>query len=114
MDKDKQKIIDQILLWTEEEVAEMLKQYNKKHTDVFKKEVAKLYATEIEKKLIENGIVCCCKYCGSINFTRRGKDIVLNYKDFKKLPHQNMPTIHSFHNKNRALNLSSRPYVIAI
>ena len=38
MDKDKQKITDQILLWTEEEVAEMLKQYNKKHTDVFKKE----------------------------------------------------------------------------
>ena len=74
MDKDKQKITDQILLWTEEEVAEMLKQYNKKHTDVFKKEVAKLYATEIEKKLIENGIVCCCKNCGSINFTRRGKD----------------------------------------
>ena len=74
MDKDKQKITDQILLWTEEEVAEMFKQYNKKHTDVFKKEVAKLYATEIEKKLIENGIVCCCKNCGSINFTRRGKD----------------------------------------
>ena len=59
MDKEKQKITDQILLWTEEEVAEMLKQYNKKHTDVFKKEVAKLYATEIEKKLIENGIVSC-------------------------------------------------------
>lgn len=74
MDKDKQKITDQVLLWTEEEVAEMLKQYNKKHTDVFKKEVAKLYATEIEKKLIENGIVSCCKHCGSINFTRRGKD----------------------------------------
>ena len=74
MEKQKQKIIDQILLWTEEEVAEMLKQYGKKHHTVMKKELAKLYSSEMEQKLIENGTVSCCRNCGSIDFTKDGRN----------------------------------------
>ena len=74
MEKQMHKIIDQILLWNEEEVAEILKQYGKKHHTVMKKELAKLYSSEMEQKLIENGTVSCCRHCGSIDFTKDGRN----------------------------------------
>lgn len=70
---DKPKIAEQILSWSEDEVAELLKLYDKKHITQHKKDIAKLTASEMERKLIENGINSACPYGGSIAITRRGR-----------------------------------------
>ena len=74
MDKQKKKIAEQILSWSEDDVAELLKLYDKKHITQHKKDIAKLTASKMERKLIENGINSACPHCGSIAITRRGRD----------------------------------------
>ena len=46
MDKQKKKIAEQILSWSEDDVAELLKLYDKKHITQHKKDIAKLTASE--------------------------------------------------------------------
>ena len=41
MDKQKKKIAEQILSWSEDEVAELLKLYDKKHITQHKKDISK-------------------------------------------------------------------------
>jgi len=74
MDKQKRKIAEQVLSWSEDEVAELLKLYDKKHYTQHKQDIAKLTASEMERKLLENGINSSCPYCESTNITKRGRD----------------------------------------
>ncbi len=74
MDKQKQKILDQILLWEAEDIEELLKQYGKKHHSLMKEELARLYSTEMEQKLLENGISTSCPHCGCTELRKRGRD----------------------------------------
>ncbi len=74
MDKQKRKIIEQVLSWSEEELAELLKIYDKKHYTQHKQDIAKLTASEMERKLLENGINSACPHCGSIAIRKRGRD----------------------------------------
>lgn len=73
MDKRKQQLLEQILSLDENEFAELIREYDKKHRTYQRKKIAQLYSSEMEQKLIEHGINSACPFCKSIEVVKRGR-----------------------------------------
>lgn len=73
MDKLQKQLIEQILSLPEDDFAEIIWEYDKKHRTHYRKQIAKLYSSEMEQKLLENGINSACPFCGSISVVKRGR-----------------------------------------
>lgn len=73
MDKRKQQLLEQILSLDENEFAELIREYDKKHRTYQRKKIAQLYSSKMEQKLIENGINSTCPFCKSIEVVKRGR-----------------------------------------
>lgn len=74
LDKNKKKIAEQVASWSDNEFAELVKIYDKTHKAKHKQLLSKLYSSDMEKQLIENGINSSCPYCGSDEIVKRGRD----------------------------------------
>lgn len=69
----KQQLIEELLNLSEDEFADIIKLYDKKHRTYHRKNIAKLYATEMEQKLIETGVNSSCPVCDSTRIVKRGR-----------------------------------------
>lgn len=65
--------LEQILALNPKEFSDIIKLYDKQHKTNHKDSITKLYASEMEQKLIESGVNSTCPFCSSNNIIKRGR-----------------------------------------